>query len=122
MPTDPALCKRLAEGVMKWHSSHVGLLPCWFNAEGRSPLGLLTLWESDWHPDTDIAQAMAVAERIGSQQDCEVAIFCQSYMKESERWSCQVVCEENRYWGHASTPAAAISEAADAWLRQGVRR
>ena len=79
--TDPALCKRLAEfmGVKN---------------------------EYPWHPDTDIAQAMMVAERIGGLR----------LSQSDEHWYAGF--HERPLW-QADAATTAISLAADAWLRQG---
>jgi Phage ABA sandwich domain len=131
MPTDPALCKRLAEMVMRWKADDKPkrislvkedtqytqppgeLMACtwsWLDQHGKRMCFL-----DSWHPDTEIDQAMMVADKI--------ALHLELVRYENGKWKCSIhkmVHPPASYDGaRVDNPALAICLAADTWLKQG---
>jgi hypothetical protein len=106
------LRKRLAEfmGYVPYCKTKPENQVDWLTPEGERLCCL------DWHPDTDIAQAIMVAEQIGKSDG-----FTLSFTPWHEKpWHC--VFYAGSLTGdeapEAETASMAIAAAADAWLKQ----
>jgi len=107
---DNELRKRLAEGVMGCQLDQSG---CYWHKVGNATQVPMLFDVHAWHPDTDIAQTMMVAEKIG--------LHLELVRYENGQWKRSIhkmVYPPASYdGGRDDTPALAICLAADAWLK-----